>query len=97
VHFCDELERTSSLPEGEGGEGIKIKYMIKKGDNVKVIAGADKGKTGKVLQVFPKLEQVLVEGVNLKTKNVKAKRDGEKGTIVKKANPIHISNVAATK
>jgi large subunit ribosomal protein L24 len=71
--------------------------MIKKGDNVKVIAGADKGKTGKVLQVFPKLEQVLVEGVNLKTKNVKAKRDGEKGTIVKKSNPIHISNVAATK
>ena len=71
--------------------------MIKKGDTVKVIAGADKGKTGKVLQVFPKLEQVLVEGVNLKTKNVKAKRDGEKGTIVKKANPIHVSNVAATK
>jgi large subunit ribosomal protein L24 len=71
--------------------------MIKKGDNVKVIAGADKGKTGKVLQVFPKLEMVLVEGVNLKSKNVKAKRDGEKGAIVRKANPIHISNVANTK
>jgi large subunit ribosomal protein L24 len=71
--------------------------MIKKGDNVKVIAGADKGKTGKVLQVFPKLEQVLVEGINLKTKNVKAKRDGEKGTVVKKANPLHISNVVLAK
>jgi large subunit ribosomal protein L24 len=71
--------------------------MIKKGDNVKVIAGADKGKTGKVLQVFPKLEQVLVEGINLKTKNVKSKRDGEKGTVVKKANPLHISNVVLAK
>lgn len=69
--------------------------MIKKGDTVKVIAGADKGKTGKVLQVFPKLEQVLVEGVNLKTKNVKATKSGEKGTIVKKSNPLHISNVVA--
>ncbi len=71
--------------------------MIKKGDNVKVIAGADKGKTGKVLQVFPKLEQVLVEGVNLKTKNVKAKTAGDKGTIIKKSNPLHISNVVLVK
>jgi large subunit ribosomal protein L24 len=67
--------------------------MIKKGDTVKVIAGADKGKTGKVLQVFPKLEQVLVEGINLKSKNVKAKTKGDAGTIVKKSNPLHISNV----
>lgn len=68
--------------------------MIKKGDNVKVLTGADKGKTGKVLTVFVKEEKVLVEGVNLKTKTVKARREGEKGQIVKKANPIHISNVA---
>ena len=71
--------------------------MIKKGDNVKILTGADKGKTGKVLQVFPKLEMVLVEGINLKTKNVKAKRDGEKGQVVKKANPLHVSNVALVK
>ena len=71
--------------------------MIKKGDNVKVIAGADKGKTGIVLQVFPKLEQVLVEGVNLKTKNVKGKKEGDKGAIIKKSNPLHISNVALVK
>ncbi len=68
--------------------------MIKKGDKVKVLTGADKGKTGSVLAVFAKEDKVLVEGVNLKSKNVKAKRDGEKGQIVKKANPIHISNVA---
>jgi large subunit ribosomal protein L24 len=92
------LGALASFSNGEGPRMRRTKnIMIKKGDNVKVIAGADKGKTGKVLQVFPKLEMVLVEGVNLKSKNVKAKRDGEKGTIVKKANPIHISNVAATK
>lgn len=73
------------------------KNMIKKGDSVKVLTGADKGKTGKVLQVFPKTSQVLVEGVNLKNKNVKAKREGEKGQTVKKAYPIHSSNVAVTK
>lgn len=67
--------------------------MIKKGDKVKVIAGADKGKTASVLQVFPKLNKVLVEGVNLKSKNVKARREGEKGQVVKKANPIDLSNV----
>ena len=68
--------------------------MIKKGDKVKVLTGADKGKIANVLQVFVKDNKVLVEGVNMKTKNVKAKTDGEKGTVVKKANPIHISNVA---
>ncbi len=71
--------------------------MIKKGDNVKVLAGADKGKIGKVLSVFAKENKVLVEGVNLKSKNIKSKREGEKGTQVKKANPIHISNVAIVK
>ena len=71
--------------------------MIKKGDNVKVLTGADKGKTARVLQVFAKENKVLVEGINLKSKNIKAKREGEKGAIVKKANPIHISNVAIVK
>lgn len=68
--------------------------MIKKGDSVKILTGADKGKTANVLQVFRKENKVLVEGINLKSKNVKAKKEGEKGSIVKKANPIHISNVA---
>lgn len=71
--------------------------MIKKGDTVKILAGSDKGKTGKVLDVFKNVNKVLVEGINLKTKNVKAKRDGEKGQVVKKANPIHLSNVAVVK
>lgn len=67
--------------------------MIKKGDSVKILAGADKGKTAKVVAVFPKENKVLVEGVNLKSKNVKAKREGEKGQVVKQAHPIHLSNV----
>lgn len=71
--------------------------MIKKGDTVKVLAGSDKGKTGKVLQVFKKEDKVLVEGINLKTKNVRASREGEKGAVVKKANPVHVSNVQAVK
>lgn len=70
---------------------------IKKGDSVKVLQGADKGKTGKVLQVFPKTNQVLVDGVNMKNKNVKARREGEKGQTVKKAYPLNISNVALAK
>jgi large subunit ribosomal protein L24 len=71
--------------------------MIKKGDKVKVLAGVDAGKTATVLQVFPKESRVLVEGVNLKSKHVRAKREGEKGQTVKKAYPIHISNVGLVK
>ena len=71
--------------------------MIKKGDTVKVLTGTDKGKTAKVLQVFAAENKVLVEGVNMKSKNVKSRREGEAGAQVKKANPIHISNVAIVK
>jgi large subunit ribosomal protein L24 len=66
---------------------------IKKGDKVKVTTGADKGKVANVLAVFPKENKVLVEGVNLKSKHVRAKRENEKGQTVKKAYPIAISNV----
>lgn len=66
---------------------------IKKGDTVKVTTGADKGKVANVLAVFPKENKVLVEGVNLKSKHVRAKRENEKGQTVKKAYPIAISNV----
>ena len=66
---------------------------IKKGDKIKVTTGADKGKSATVLAVFPKENKVLVEGVNLKSKHVRAKRENEKGQTVKKAYPIAISNV----
>ncbi len=67
---------------------------IKKNDNVIVIAGEDKGKTGKVLAVFKNQNRALVEGVNLKKKNQRATKAGQKGQVIEKAMPIHISNLA---
>jgi large subunit ribosomal protein L24 len=66
---------------------------IKKGDTVVVITGKDKGKTGKVLEVFPKEDRVLVDGVNLVSRHQKPKSAQEKGGIIKKTAPIHASNV----
>jgi large subunit ribosomal protein L24 len=66
---------------------------IKKGDTVLVLAGNEKGKSGKVLEVFPKLDMVLVEGVGMKKKHQKARREGQKGQIIDKHFPIHASNV----
>jgi len=66
---------------------------IKKGDNVIVIAGKDKGKTGVVLRAFPKEDKVLVEGVNVVKKHQKPTTTNSKGQIVEKSLPIHVSNV----
>ena len=52
---------------------------IRKNDTVKVIAGKDRGKTGKVLKVYPEKNSIVVEGVNVLVKHVKAKKNGEKG------------------
>lgn len=59
-----------------------------------VIAGKDKGKTGEVADTFTKLDQVLVEGVNIKTKHQKNNRRGSQGQVIEKNYPVHISNVA---
>jgi len=67
---------------------------IKKGDNVIVIAGKDKGKTGTIEQAFPKTEQVLIDGVNVKTRHQKNKRTRSAGQIIEQSAPIHVSNVA---
>jgi large subunit ribosomal protein L24 len=69
---------------------------IKKGDEVIVIAGKDKGATGKVLRVDPGRERVVVEGVNLMTKNIKAdqQRAGKESGRVTVEAPMHVSNVA---
>lgn len=66
---------------------------VKKNDNVIVLAGKDKGKTGKILHAFPKDNQVLVEGVNIKKVHEKKKKKDGKGEVVEKAFPIHVSNV----
>ncbi|KXO15968.1 50S ribosomal protein L24 [Peptoniphilus sp. GNH] len=66
---------------------------IKKGDTVKVIAGKDRGKTGKVVKSLPREQRVVVEGVNIVTKHVKPKGPQEPGGLTKVENPIHVSNV----
>jgi len=71
----------------------RCKMHVKKGDNVQVIAGKDKGKVGEILRTFPKLSKVTVKGVNLKTKHVKPQQEGESGQIVTFEVPIHSSNV----
>ena len=58
-----------------------------------VTAGKDKGKTGKILRALPKVAKVLVEGVNLKKKHVRPKKEGEKGQVVAVAAPLNVSNV----
>ena len=66
---------------------------IKKGDTVKVIAGKDKDKEGKVISINRKKNTVLVEGVNMITKHVKPSMANQQGGIVHQEGPIHISNV----
>lgn len=66
---------------------------IKKGDNVEIIAGKDKGKRGKVVRTLPKVAQVVVEGLNIRKKHTRPKKEGEKGQRVEIAFPMDISNV----
>ena len=69
------------------------KLHVKTGMEVKVLAGKDRGKTGKVLQVFPKLSRVVVEGVGLTKRHVRSRRADEAGRVIEFSMPIHISNV----
>ncbi len=66
---------------------------LKKGDNILVISGKDKGRSAKILKSFPKEMKILVEGMNLKSKHVRPKKQGEKGQVVKISLPIDASNV----
>ncbi len=66
---------------------------IKKGDKVKILAGKDKGKTGKVLQVFSASEKASVEGINLSIKHMRPKRQGEKGQRIEFPAPMHVSRL----
>lgn len=67
---------------------------IRKGDTVFVLSGQDKGKTGRVLHVFPDKDKLLVEGVNRRKKHQRPSQKNPKGGVVTKEAPIHISNVA---
>lgn len=66
---------------------------LKKGDNVIIISGKDKGKKGKIIKSIPKNNKVIVEGLNVFKKHQKPRRSGEKGSVVDVAMPINVSNV----
>ena len=68
-------------------------YRIKKNDQVMVIAGKDKGKTGKVLHVYPKIDRALVENINMVKKAQRRTQDNQKGGFMEIEATIHISNI----
>ena len=72
---------------------MQPKIHIKKGDNVKVLSGDDKGQTGKVLKVEVKKYRAFVEGVNLVSKHTKPSSKSPQGGIIKKEASVHISNL----
>jgi len=67
---------------------------IRKADNVAIITGKDRGKTGKVIKVLLSLDKVVVEGANLRKKHVRPRKQGQKGQVVQLPGPIDVSNVA---
>ncbi len=66
---------------------------IKKGDTVKVLSGNDKGKTGEVLEIIPKTEKIIVKGVNVRKKHIKARKQGDESGIISVECAIHSSKV----
>lgn len=70
-----------------------MKLKIKKGDTVKLLTGVDKGKEGRVLEIYPSKMKVLVEGMNMKIKHEKPSQQNQQGGRVTKSAPVHYSNV----
>ena len=71
----------------------KLKLNLKKGDQVKVLSGKEKGRKGKVMEVNPKARTVVVEGLNIHVRFSKAKRKGEKGQRLELAAPLRASKL----
>ncbi|MCZ2141322.1 MAG: 50S ribosomal protein L24 [Bacteroidia bacterium] len=69
------------------------KLHIKKGDTVMVIAGDDKGKKGRVIEVFNEKKRALVEGINIVSRHTKPNAQNQQGGIIKKEAPVNISNL----
>ena len=69
------------------------KQHVKKGDEIVVISGADKGKRGKIITVYPKQERVIVEGVHMIKKHTKKNQQNPNGAILEREGTVHISNV----
>jgi large subunit ribosomal protein L24 len=78
---------------GDAGFMNRIKFHVRKGDNVEVISGNFKGSSGKILEVIARKQQVLVEGVRIIKKHLRKSQDNPQGKIAEREGPIHISNV----
>ena len=71
----------------------RTKFHVKKGDEVEVISGNFKGSSGKILEVIPSKQRVLIEGVRIIKKHLRKSQDNPQGKIAEREGPIHISNV----
>jgi large subunit ribosomal protein L24 len=71
----------------------RLKHHVRKGDQVEVISGNFRGSTGKILEVLPRKNRVLIEGVRLIKKHLRKSQDNPQGKIAEREGPIHISNV----
>jgi large subunit ribosomal protein L24 len=71
----------------------RMRFHVKKGDNVEVISGNFRGSSGKVLEVIARKQQVLIEGVRIIKKHLRKSQDNPQGKIAEREGPIHISNV----
>lgn len=72
---------------------VKKSYHVKKNDTVMVIAGKDKGKSGKVMRVIPKKDRAIVEKLNMIKRHMKPSQQSRQGGILEKEAPIHVSNL----
>jgi len=71
----------------------RMKFHVKKGDQVEVISGNFKGSSGKILEVIPRKQRVLIECVRIIKKHLRKSQDNPQGKIAEREGPIHISNV----
>jgi large subunit ribosomal protein L24 len=71
----------------------RVKFHVKKGDQVEVISGNFRGSSGRILAVFPSKQRVVVEGVRIIKKHLRKSQDNPGGKIAEREGPIHISNV----
>lgn len=88
-----KLKRWERKECKENSLPVLHKMHVKVGDTIQVIAGDDKGKVGEITKIFRHNSTVVVKEINLKTKHVKSREEGEPGQIIKIEAPIHSSNV----
>ena len=69
------------------------KFVLRIGDNVKVISGSEKNKMGEITKIYPKTGKIIVKGINFKFKHIKPNKENEVGEIKRVEAPIHHSNV----